>query len=62
MDERIAALDSDVATVKIDVALNWSKYLTKEDLNKAMRAMTWKIISLMTVQTGAVFYIARYVH
>lgn len=62
MEARIAALEKDMTTVKTDVAVIRSNYVTKEDLHKELHAMTWKIFGCASLLTGVVFYIAKYVH
>jgi hypothetical protein len=62
MDARITALEKDMATVKTDVAVVRSNYVTREDLHKELHSMTWKIFGFASMLCGVVYYIARYVH
>jgi hypothetical protein len=59
MEERLYAVEQDVAVIR-------SNYVTREDLQKAMLEMTWRIIGFVLVSssmlTGAVYHIARNVH
>ena len=59
IDERISALESDMSAVKADVAVVRSNYATKEDLQKAINALTWKMYGVMTALAAAVFFIAK---
>lgn len=61
MEPRITALEKDMATVKTDVAVIRSNYVTKEDLHKELHAMTWKIFGFAGLLTAAVYFIAKHV-
>ena len=73
MDARIAKLEAladkagaQLATLERDIAVIKSNYATREDLHKAINDQTWKIIGTMvtvgTLLSGIVFFIARNVH
>ncbi|MGZ3181479.1 MAG: hypothetical protein ACXU8N_03475 [Telluria sp.] len=53
--ERLNKLEQQVAVIA-------SNYVTKEDLERALHAMTWKIFGAMTILVAAVYWIARNVH
>ncbi|RJG21076.1 hypothetical protein [Massilia cavernae] len=59
IDDRISSLESDMSAVKADVAVVRLNYATKEDLQKAINALTWKIYGVMTALAAVVFFIAR---
>lgn len=59
MEARITALEKDVAAIKTDVAVIRSNYATKEDLQKELHGVTWKIIGAMGLICAAVFWMAR---
>lgn len=65
-DARLVRVESAVETLKIDVAVIRSNYVTKEDLIKAMLDQNWKYLTwltgICTALTVAVYSIARYVH
>ena len=66
IEDRLDSLEDRLYAVEQDVAVIRSNYVTREDLQKAMLEMTWRIIGFVLVSssmlTGAVYYIARNVH
>jgi len=59
MNERITAAERDLASLKTDVAVIRSNYVTKEDLQRELHDHTWRIIGPIAALTAAVFFIAR---
>lgn len=62
MNNRITALEKDMAAIKTDVAIIRSNYATKEDLHKELHAMTWKIFGFSSLLVGIVYFIVRSIH
>lgn len=73
MEARLDRLEGRLTAIEADVAVIRSNYATKENLaelrtefHKAINEQTRKIIHFMTgiivAVTGAVYFIARYVH
>ena len=59
MESRITALERDVSVLKTDVAVIRSNYVTKEDLQRELHALTWRIIGAIALLNAAVFFLAR---
>lgn len=73
MEARLAKLESiaektsvQLTTLEQNVAVMKSNYATREDLYKSLNDQTWKVIGAMitlgTLLSGIVFFIARNVH
>lgn len=59
MNKRITTAERDLASLKTDVAVIRSNYVTKEDLQRELHNHTWRIIGAIAALTAAVFFIAR---
>ena len=62
LDARTTTVEKDLATLKTDVAVIRSNYATKQDLQKEMHALTWKLFGFCSVLVGIVFTIAKNMH
>lgn len=49
IEERLGALEAELATIKCDVAVIKSNYGTKEDLQCELSAVTWRILTFVSV-------------
>jgi len=61
--ERIVKLETDMSSIKTDVAVIRSNYTTKEDLHKEINAQTWKFVTYTTslfVTIGGALVAATY--
>lgn len=61
---RVGIVEQAIHGIKTDIAIIRSNYVTKEDLQRALLEMTWRIFGLMfataSLLTGTVYYIARH--
>jgi len=58
----VSTLKADVSSLKTDVAVMKSNYVTKEDLEKAINKLTWKMYGFGTALVAVVYFIARNVY
>ena len=65
MEARIAKLEDELFSIKTDVAVIRSNYVTKEDLHKEINAQTWKLVTFVcgfgTALVAAVYFVAKHV-
>lgn len=59
--ERLDAIEARLSVLERDVAIILATYVTKEYLEHALHALTWRLFGGVTLLVAAVFYIARYV-
>jgi hypothetical protein len=62
MNERIAALEKDMSSLKIDMAVVRANYTTKTDLAILETNVVKWIVGTATALAGVAFAIAKYIH
>lgn len=64
MDDQVDKLEAAVAVIERDLAVMRSNYATKEDLQREVGALTWKLVTFVcgfgTALVAATYFIASH--
>ncbi|MGZ8288432.1 MAG: hypothetical protein ACXW2U_02720 [Telluria sp.] len=55
----VAAVTDNLNTLKVQVAVISSNYVPREEFQKAINTLTWKMYGVMTALAASVFFISK---